>query len=401
MASSGLNCRTARYCTVFWTPRPSSRNGASTAPLDDDTQPSDVATKRPSPSCRDPHSTRSQTCNSLALRPLRDAGQATEPDDQEKLELNQARMTMLKYNLLIVHTPGKQDISDFQTIRNFMLARAPEIRVSILSVGQNVPPDFLATIAELPTLVFSPMPVSLPDELRGAREMAVAMSKVQQIKLLQQANLPVPRSRILAPDVSLSSEEWGELVVTKPNGGQRGEGVRLMRTSNVAYRHPNSWHKDDPRFGKELIVQEWIDTGLYPESYRVMTVLGDVVYACQVISKQRSNPKTAAVLPDGVPIASNDDYEAKLAYDADILDLATRTHGKLNFTSVMGIDIIRDRNTGKPYVLELNPGGWTWHISSPLGKEDARRFALDLYGQFNALDVITSSLIKKTRALAR
>jgi hypothetical protein len=35
---------------------------------------------------------------------------------------------------------------------------------------------------------------------------------------------------------------------------------------------------------------------------------------------------------------------------------------------LLGVDIIRESQTGQLYVLETNPYGMTWHFSSPLSK---------------------------------
>jgi len=66
----------------------------------------------------------------------------------------------------------------------------------------------------------------------------------------------------------------------------------------------------------------------------------------------------------------------------------------------MGIDIIRDKDTGRLFALEFNSGGRVWHLSSHHGLEHQHEFGLDYYGQFNALDTITDALIEATRNLA-
>jgi predicted ATP-grasp superfamily ATP-dependent carboligase len=302
---------------------------------------------------------------------------------------------------VLIHTPGKQDISDFLTIRNMLVGKAPDIRVAVLSVGQHVNSGFVQMIGELPTLIFSPMPVNLPPALRGCRLLAVPMKKIEQIRSLEEAGLPVPRSALLTPDTSISPLEWGELVVMKPNGGERGQGVRLMRASEVRYRNPHSWDKSDPRYGKEQIIQEWINTGPLTSNYRVMTLVGKPIYASKVTLKNEVDYAAIDIPPEGIPIASDSsDYSIHLAYDRDVLDLASSVHKKLAFTSVMGIDLVRQESTGELYVLELNPGGWTWHLSSAYGQQSAIEHALDRYGQFNALNVIADTLVEKTRELA-
>jgi D-alanine-D-alanine ligase-like ATP-grasp enzyme len=65
---------------------------------------------------------------------------------------------------------------------------------------------------------------------------------------------------------------------------------------------------------------------------------------------------------------------------------------------VIGVDIIRESQSGRLYVLEVNPHGAVWHLSSPLRKDPEH--ARELYSQFNALDLAADLLIQKTRTHA-
>lgn len=38
------------------------------------------------------------------------------------------------HNIVLLHTPHRQDISDFMTIANMMLGKAQDIEVSVISV---------------------------------------------------------------------------------------------------------------------------------------------------------------------------------------------------------------------------------------------------------------------------
>ena len=76
---------------------------------------------------------------------------------------------MAKYNLIIFHVPRRQQLSDFLTIRNMMVGRAPDIDVHIISTAVPIPEDFLSKAAERPSLLFSPMPVRFDPKFRGAR----------------------------------------------------------------------------------------------------------------------------------------------------------------------------------------------------------------------------------------
>jgi D-alanine-D-alanine ligase-like ATP-grasp enzyme len=84
-------------------------------------------------------------------------------------------------------------------------------------------------------------------------------------------------------------------------------------------------------------------------------------------------------------------------FDEDVLDLARRTFRAFPEIPVQGMDIIRDVHTGQLYVLEVNPGGATWHLSSSLGKRLQERNGYSYYEQFDALSVVADQLIAVTR----
>ena len=67
---------------------------------------------------------------------------------------------------------------------------------------------------------------------------------------------------------------------------------------------------------------------------------------------------------------------------------------------MLGIDIIRDSQSGQLYVLEVNPHGHIWHLSSKVAKTNDPQHLRDHYAQFNALDRIAELLIEKTRGCA-
>lgn len=308
---------------------------------------------------------------------------------------------MHAYNLVLVHTPEKQDIADFLTIRNMMLGSSPEIRVFVVSMGNQLPPKLIHDVNALPAVIFSPMPLRLSPQVRGTRLCASPKTKMEEWDLLHGAGFPVPQAVLLKRLQDFDPSSWGELVIVKPNRGMRGRGVRLVPSAAVRLLNLDEINDFRAYADHEFIVQKWIDTGPYPTSYRVMTVLGAAVYCNKSVSEVRAARKPGLVPKEGVPIASNSHRRKfHLAYDRDVIELAEAVHRKLDHTSVMGIDIVRDFRTGNLHVLELNSGGWTWHLSSSGGKRDQPIYGLDYYGQFDALKTITRKLTEKTRELA-
>ena len=96
-------------------------------------------------------------------------------------------MDKFDYNLVLMHMPNFQHIGDFLTVRNMMLGIAPEIRTLIASRIDGriqLPGNALETINSLPTLIFSPAPLNLPDQFRGTRLISRETTKMKEYELL-------------------------------------------------------------------------------------------------------------------------------------------------------------------------------------------------------------------------
>jgi hypothetical protein len=160
---------------------------------------------------------------------------------------------------------------------------------------------------------------------------------------------------------------------------------------------------DDPRHGRDLLAQRYIHTGDYASCYRVMTVLGRPIYAMVSLASEKLGPIDAAG-GDAIELevaVNGADRKLVLVDDEEVIALATAVSGKFVQVPVMGIDIVREHETGRLYVLEMNSSGRTWHLSSDHGLGHQRDYGLDFYGQFNALGTITDALIEATRRLAK
>lgn len=90
----------------------------------------------------------------------------------------------------------------------------------------------------------------------------------------------------------------------------------------------------------------------------------------------------------------------EMVVDEEVIAFGERVHRVFPMFPVLGQDIIRDADNNKLYIVELNSGGWTWHLSSDFGNQYRTKFKLDYYGQFNALEKITSALARTTIAQA-
>jgi hypothetical protein len=305
------------------------------------------------------------------------------------------------HNLVLLHTPGQLDVSDFLTIRNMMLGKARDIEVSVISVKDPVRAEHVAELAKRPTLLFSPMPVRLPAKVRGKLLAPPPVAtKYSEYTWLTGAGFPTPRTVLVERHDQLAAVDFEPVAVIKPNYGLRGRGVNLIRTALL-----KQWTAEQltqsPSFKQGMLVQDFVDTGTNPTSYRVMTVLGEPIYCIKSVAQANMGRMPVNLSSTGVNIASNiDDRVIVECYEDDVIALASAIHRRIDFAPVLGTDIVRDVRTSELHVLELNSNGSTWHLSSDHGKHHQRDYGLNKYDQFNALKTITDRLITETRRQA-
>jgi hypothetical protein len=151
-----------------------------------------------------------------------------------------------------------------------------------------------------------------------------------------------------------------------------------------------------------MMAQQFIDTGLQPAQIRVLTLFGVPLYA-ERISAVKEQPLPAARTKELVSQVKITPVTAERArafvYDADVLDLARRVAAVFPAVPLQGIDILREAKTGKLFVLEINPGGNTWHFSSKYGRRQ-RVEGKKRQEQFDAFSIAADVLIERTRAEA-
>jgi hypothetical protein len=313
----------------------------------------------------------------------------------------------IERNLVLVHSPGYQDVEDLQQIAQAVAEMAPDIEVFVASNG--IPSSATRRHAsKRPTLVFSPGNLLHFRPLRGKIYAGRPIPKLEQIARFEGAGLPVPPSAEITPDLVLPESEFGSHVVVKPGFSEasRGQFITLMRREDVRFQPRHSYPVDHPgRYGP-MVVQRFIDTGPHVSHHRVLTLFGTPLLAFKTTAEtpMPSLDSSDAVLATVAVKARRRDGPIKreFTFDADILDLARRTYAALPEAALQGVDIIRDAQSGKMYVLEANPGGNTWIFSK--GDRTARlRTALGvqrLTDQFDAFRTAAKVLIARTRAEA-
>ncbi|MGE3874510.1 MAG: hypothetical protein AB7F74_16305 [Parvibaculaceae bacterium] len=310
---------------------------------------------------------------------------------------------MYSHNLVIIHVPKEQAIADFLSIRNIMAGRAPDIKVHVVSVAKLPPREFWRTTETRPTLIFSPHDISLDASIKGARLISTRLPKTREAELLASAGADVPEMRLIMPETRLDEDQWGPFTVVKPDLGLRGRGIHLMHTRDVRWTDTSLLPPDDPRHRRELVAQRYIDTGPHFTCYRVTTVLGRPIFCVSSTAlDRRPELDPAGAGPLDLPVAANNmARKLEMSNDPEIIELAVGIHAKLPKLPIMGLDIVREQDSGRLFVLEYNSSGRIWHLSSLHGLQCQREFGLDFYGQFHALETIADGLIEATRSLAQ
>ena len=312
-------------------------------------------------------------------------------------------------HLVLGYRPGWQSPDDLAAIAAHARAMDPTISTFILpTVRRNSVSRRLA--ATRPTLVVSAGPIRVFTPRRGRIYQGQVIPKVEELRRLEAAGVPVPRWALLTPDLRLDPAEWGDFVVVKPTDivtSSHGDGIQLMRTRRVRYQAPGDYPDGHPgRYGP-MLVQRFIDTGPRIAAHRVLTLFGEPLYAVTDISDEARIPLSADDKElERVQIASQAIKAQQKVFvsDADVIELARRAHAAIPEVPVKGVDILREAGTGALYVLELNCGGNTWHFSSrqqaEARAENGPEFERQRYRQFDAMRTAARVLVAKTRGEA-
>jgi hypothetical protein len=304
-------------------------------------------------------------------------------------------MSSPRYNLLIVHTPGAQDVSDWVKVSEMIHARAPDIEVRVANNRSRNSATRKWQVRR-PSLVFSPYHLATFQPLGGKVYAGRQYSKLEQYERFKAAGVATPRTVELTSETRLDPAEWGEHVIVKPARQSFGNGVRLIRTAELEQRSPELLTGS----ARTMMAQQFIDTGPRPSQYRVLTLFGCALYAHALYAEPVTQPDQP-IAPSGVyKVTANLGRDRPTISDPDVLELAARMHAAMPEVPVQGADIIREASSGRLYAIEANPGGNVWHLSSPGGQKAQATLGMNYYEQFGALDIVADELIQRTRAEA-
>ena len=289
-------------------------------------------------------------------------------------------------NLILVHQETKQDRADYEEI-----ARRVDFKVFIVDTKDEALRD-AGFDRGMPTLTVSPMPIKRFVPPRGAVCQGFEHPKSEQYERLARLGLPVPKWVVISPDSSLDARDWGPYVVVKPDLGRKGAEIFIKRAGRVRYRAPG------------FLAQQFVYTGRWPVNYRVVTLFGRALMSWRCEADHRFVPLESRwdfKARGGITVVSNKrDSRYTLAAEADVIALAERAHAAFPDQPLLGTDLVRDADSGALYVLECNPRGDAWLISSTMGRMIEQANGLDFAGQFGALGIAAEVLARETHARA-
>jgi hypothetical protein len=313
-----------------------------------------------------------------------------------------ARAVPYEKNLILVHSPEWQDLKDFEAIKRHIEAQAPDIQVFIAS--NDLPSSATRKLAaSRPTLVFSPVRLLQFKPARGKLYTGIRMTKIEEMRRLAAGGIPIPTFQVLEPHTQLSETVYGPLVVIKPSYALAsfGQGIELRRTHTVRYRAPEEFPENHPGRQAPMIVQKFIDCG-YPMTCRVLTFFGE-----PVLTYYRKSTKPLSLLPDQDRfeqfeyMPSLSDRITFSTRDVDILKFAADAYRAMPEVALQACDIIREKSSGRLYLLEVNPGGGTWMFSNRSAASYREALGVsDLTLEFDAFRTIARVLVERTRSEA-
>ncbi len=304
-------------------------------------------------------------------------------------------------NLVLVRDMSHVGDGDFEQIAELAEKHDRRVKAHVLPDKRS----YLRSVRLMrrPSFVFATGPLKRFRPLRGRVFQGRPIPKSGEYRALAQAGVAVPRWAVLTETQMPDLSEFGPYVVVKPDHGGRGADVRVYRKSRVRWK-PREIDRGVRR-GTDRIVQDFIHTGTWPLSYRVVTLFGEAIMAFRVEADHSRSPlreRYGFGEAGGVTIVSNSrGCSIRLDADDEVVRFAQSAHRAFPDLALLGVDVLRESGSGKLYVIEVNSVGWTWHFSSPDGQRVRRETGGDAYQQLGGLPRVARILADRAVALAR
>ncbi len=306
----------------------------------------------------------------------------------------------LAAHLFLVSQPEVNERADFDELGRWVSEHDPGVSVQIV---EDAPAHGLVA-PPVPTLTVSPAPVRWFRPPRGPLLQGQHLAKSEEYGALAAAGIRVPRWKLVTATDRPAVDDLGAYVVVKPDRGARGAEVRIVRAGNVHWSPPRTTlARGSGGVLARLLVQEFIYTGPWPVSYRVATLFGHALFCSRTEASRTRKPLAGRgdFRGDASSIVSTGKgCSFTLVDEADIVELAERAHSTFPDLPLLGVDILRDYDSGALYVVEVNSLGYSWHFSSPSGRAIQAQFGLDFDAQWGGRRKAARVLAQVTRERA-
>ncbi len=155
--------------------------------------------------------------------------------------------------------------------------------------------------------------------------------------------LPFPRSAIIFSTKSIDSviKDFNFPLILKTSGGRQGKGVFKIEDKDALKNKSDELFKVSP----SLVIREFIPND---GDIRIFTVGYKTIAAMKRIPTQKGEFRSNISQGGRGENFNLDDYPK-------IRDIAEKA-SKIMETEIAGVDIIIDKKTRMPYILEINPG---------------------------------------------
>lgn len=302
-------------------------------------------------------------------------------------------------SLLLVVRP--ESLEDFRSIAKKIRKIDPYIDVLIFSVSVNsdqIPSHFLKQPLLAIYLVEPP-----PEDFENSFPMLVVkkMNKYEEYVHFKKHNLPSLPIEPFYLGMTLDPLIYGEYVVLKPQNMQStGKDVNMVPTKLISTLKISDFPEGHLIHNDDYYVQKFLRTSYKPVHHRVTVFIDEVILSSKTILNSDYPPPSES-LKDRLKktIAANDtaNRQVWLFKDESINQFALDVAKTFPKNVLFGLDILKEEETGKLYILETNIGGNVWHFSSDAGKV----YRNDLGGrkplitQYNALDRVAETIVRK------
>jgi hypothetical protein len=317
---------------------------------------------------------------------------------------DEQRLLLPPKNLLLAVGFPRCDPADFKDIAQRIERIAPDIHVKVFHPYRfSELPD---SIWKTPTLLINLMLSEALKLPRGAALLSRQISKLLQDEMFRLGGIHSPKTAKFEIGMELNPEYWGDFVLMKPmpfHLMSKGQSIQVFRTRRLSGMSAEDFPSDHLIHSTPMLIQQFVDSGDFPQKYRALTLCGDVLYiAKDTCGTQRPDSSaTDDEIESGIFHANG----ASIEYGQypEIHEFARKMATAFPSIPLLGCDIIRDVHTGELFALEVNAGGNVWHFSSKMMAESRNRkpeVLKRVHEQYGAFDVAAKALIRTTRRMA-